>query len=161
VSTALVAALGLCVASAALEGLAAGHGVKQRLAELQLPRYSPPFVVWVAIGVLYYVICFGVSYRLLSAGIGLSLRGAAFALLLVLMAINILWNVVFFRRKDLHASYYGFWPYIVVAVALLLALRYSDPPTAWIFLPYVVYLSYAVWWGHRLWQLNASAPRAA
>lgn len=153
----LVAALGLCVVSAGLEGLAAGQGVKRRLAELQRPRYSPPFGVWVVIGVFYYVICFGVSYRLLSAGIGVSLRGAAFALLLVLMAINILWNVVFFRRKDLHASYYGFWPYIIVAVALLLALRYADALAAWIFLPYVVYLGYALWWGYRVWQLNTSA----
>jgi tryptophan-rich sensory protein len=161
VSTALIVALGLCVASAALEGFAAGQGVKQRLVELRQPRYSPPFAVWIAIGVLYYVICFGISYRLLSAGIGLSLRGAAFALLLVLMASNILWNVVFFRRKDLHASYYGLWPYIGVALTLCLALWYSDPAAAWIFLPYVIYLSYAVWWGHRLWKLNAPVRRAA
>ena len=135
--------------------------MKQRLSELRQPRYSPPFAVWIAIGVVYYVICFGISYRLLSAGIGLSLRGAAFTLLLVLMTINIVWNLVFFRRKDLHASYYGFWPYLGVAVTLLIALWYSDPAAAWIFVPYVIYLSYAIWWGHRLWQLNPSEPRAA
>lgn len=80
--------------------------MKQRFAELQLPQYSPPLAVWVGIGVLYYVICFAISYRLLDAGVGLSLRGGAFALLLVLMGINIFWNVVFFRRKDLRARTY-------------------------------------------------------
>lgn len=160
-STPLVVALGLCVASAALEGVAAGPGVKQRLAELRQPRYSPPFAVWIAIGMLYYVICFGVSYRLLSAGMRLGPRSVALALLLVLMTVNVLWNFVFFRRKDLHASYFGLWPYLGVALALLVTLWLSDPATAWIFLPYVVYLGYAVWWCHRLWTLNAPAPRTA
>jgi tryptophan-rich sensory protein len=135
--------------------------VKQRLAELRQPRYSPPFAVWIAIGMLYYVICFGVSYRLLSAGMRLGPRSVALALLLVLMTVNVLWNFVFFRRKDLHASYFGLWPYLGVALALLVTLWLSDPATAWIFLPYVVYLGYAVWWCHRLWTLNAPAPRTA
>ena len=161
VTNALVGALVICGASALLEGLAAGRGVKQRFAELQLPRYSPPLAVWIGIGVLYYVIYFAISYRLLSAGVGFSLRGGAFALLLVLMGINIFWNVLFFRRKDLHASYFGFWPYLLVALALLLALRTADTLAAWIFLPYVLYLGYAIWWGRRLWQLNRSVPRAA
>ena len=157
---ALVGALVICVASAMLEGLAAGRGVKQRLAELQLPRHSPTLAAWVGIGVLYYVICFAISYRLLRVGVGLSLSGLAFALLLVLMSINIYWNVVFFRRKDLQASYFGFWPYLLVALALLLTLTSVDMRAAWIFLPYVLYLGYAIWWGRRLWQLNGSVPRA-
>ena len=159
-TTALIGALIICIASALLEGLAAGSGVRQRFAELRLPRLSPPLPVWVGIGLLYYVICFAISYRLLGAGIGLSLRGGAFALLLVLMGINIFWNVVFFRRKDLYASYFSFWPYPLVALALLLVLWTSDTLAAWIFLPYFLYLGYAIWWGRRLWQLNGSMPRA-
>jgi tryptophan-rich sensory protein len=160
VTTALVGALVICGGSALLEGLAAGRGVKQRFAELQLPRYSPPLAVWAGIGVLYYVICFAISYRLLSAGVGFSFRGAAFALLLVLMGINIAWNMVFFCRKDLHSSYVAFWPYLLVALALMTALSSADTRAAWIFLPYVLYLGYATWWGRRLWQLNRSVPQA-
>jgi tryptophan-rich sensory protein len=126
---------------------------------LQLPRYSPPLATWVGIGLLYYVICFAISYRLLGAGVGFSLRGGA-SLLLLLMGINIFWNVIFFPRKDLHASYVGFWPYLFVALALLPALSFADTLAAWIFLPYVLYLGYAIWWGRRLWRLNGSVPRA-
>jgi tryptophan-rich sensory protein len=97
-TTALVAALVICGASALFEGLAAGRGVKQRFVELQLPRYSAPLATWIGIGALYYGICFAISYRLLSADVGFSLRGGAFALLLLLIGINIFWNVLFFRR---------------------------------------------------------------
>jgi tryptophan-rich sensory protein len=54
----------------------------------------------------------------------------------------------------LHASYVGFWPYLFVALALLPALSFADTLAAWIFLPYVLYLGYAIWWGRRLWRLN-------
>jgi tryptophan-rich sensory protein len=160
-STALIGALILCIISASLEGLAAGSGVRQRFAELRFPRFSPPLPVWIGVGLLYYVMCFAISYRLLDAGIGFSMRGGALALLLLLMGINIVWNVVFFRRKDLHASYFSFWPYLLVALALILALANSDALAAWIFLPYFLYLGYAVWWMRRLWQLNGSLPGAA
>ncbi len=156
--TALFGALAICGVSASLEGLAAGRGVARRFAELRLPRYSPPLPLWIVIGLLYYAICFYVSYRLLSGGVGWSPRGAAFALLLVLMSLNVIWNVVFFRRRNLRASYFGFWPYVVVAVALLVVLRYTDVQAAWVFLPYVIYLAYATWWGYRLWRLNEGPP---
>jgi hypothetical protein len=41
-----------CVAAAALEGLLAGDGVRQRLAELRMPPYWPPFPVWLVIGAI-------------------------------------------------------------------------------------------------------------
>ena len=153
---ALLEALAICIASAACEGLAAGSGVRQRFAELRMPPYSPPLGLWVVIGVLYYGVCFFVSYRLLSAGVGWSARGLALALLIVLMTLNVLWNIVFFRRKDLHASYMGFWPYLSVAAALLGVLSSLDSHAALVFLPYVIYLGYALWWSYRLWRLNGA-----
>jgi tryptophan-rich sensory protein len=159
--TALFGALAICVVSAGLEGLAAGRGVRQRFTELHLPRFSPPLPLWIVIGFLYYAVCFFISYRLLSGGLGWTPRGGAFALLLVLMTLNVVWNVVFFRRKNLRASYFGFWPYLIVAVALLVTLWYTDVRAAWAFVPYVIYSGYATWWGYRLWQLNNGRLGAA
>ena len=41
-----------------MEGAAAGADVKTRLQSLQMPRWSPPFPLWIVIGIAYYVICF-------------------------------------------------------------------------------------------------------
>ena len=43
-------ALIICIAAAGLEGALAGGGVRQRLAELRMPLYSPPFALWLVIG---------------------------------------------------------------------------------------------------------------
>ena len=48
----------VCLCAAALEGALPGAGVRRGFAELQLPTYSPPFALWIVIGVLYYALCF-------------------------------------------------------------------------------------------------------
>ncbi|MGH7521197.1 MAG: hypothetical protein ACREMI_07945 [Gemmatimonadales bacterium] len=41
------------------------RGIRERFAELRLPRFSPSLTVWFLIGGGYYIICFAVLYRLL------------------------------------------------------------------------------------------------
>ena len=104
ITQALVYSLAFCAAGAALEGLCAGGGIKQRLAELRLPRYAVPFWGWVIIGGLYYVIAFMILYRLFSLPPSLP-RNNAFALLGAIMFINALWNYFFFRTRNLFHAY--------------------------------------------------------
>jgi benzodiazapine receptor len=146
---AAVTALGICAGSAALEGLFAGQGVTQRMKELRLPPYSPPLAGWIGIALFYYVACFVVLYRLLAYG-----QLSALALIVALMIINAIWNYFFFRRKDVRVSFYLSLPYAVLATVLAAWLFRIDTTAAWTFLPYMMYLLYAGWWGYNLWRLN-------
>jgi tryptophan-rich sensory protein len=151
---ATLSALLICIAAAALEGALAGSGVRQRLAALRMPPYSPPFVVWLLIGLAYYVICFVVLRHLLASGPG-NFAGIALALLIVVLLANALWNVLFFRRRDLRASFIAFIPYAGVVVVLAFSLSRIYPFGAALFMCYCIYLLYATWWGYRLWLLNS------
>jgi len=64
--TSTILALLICTAAAALESALAGSSVRQRMAEFRMPAYSPPFAVWITIGVLYYAMCFIVLRELLN-----------------------------------------------------------------------------------------------
>ena len=90
-------ALLVCVVAAALEGALAGNGARQRFAELRMPAYSPPFLLWLVIGAAYYVICFIVLRHLLASGSFTPLLLIALALLIFVLLANALWSVVFFR----------------------------------------------------------------
>jgi len=144
----------ICALGAALEGLFAGRGIKQRLASLRLPSYAVPFRGWMVIGVLYYVTCFAVLCRLflLPSSPG---RSAAFALVGAIMFINALWNYFFFRTRNLFHAYLLGLPYGVIAISLfLLLLLRLDRMAAWCLLPYILYLFYASIWGYRIWKLS-------
>lgn len=148
-----IAALAACIAGAGLEGVLAGRGVRRRLAELRQPPYSPPFVVWMGIGLAYYVICFVLLSRLIGS-VTSPLRWWAVVLVLILMAGNAIWNLVFFRFRDIDAGVAVSAVYAALAVVLAIVLLWVDPVGAWVLLPYLVYLAYAAWWMLALRRLN-------
>jgi len=149
-----LSALLICIMAAALEGALAGSGVRQRLTALRMPRYSPPFTVWLLIGLVYYALCFIVLRQLLAAHSVTLASRVALALLLIVLLGNALWSVLFFRRRDLRASFIAFIPYSVVVAALVVSLSRIYPFGAALFMCYCIYLLYATWWGYRLWLLN-------
>ncbi|HEY2711196.1 MAG TPA: tryptophan-rich sensory protein [Chthoniobacterales bacterium] len=146
-------ALIICIATGVLEGVLAGGGVRQRLAELRMPPYSPPFALWLVIGAAYYAICFTVLRYLLRSTSSPSIT-ATLCLLTVILLANALWSVFFFRWRDLRLSFLAFVPYALVVVALVILLVPTYPFGAALFLCYGCYLIYATWWGYRLWRLN-------
>lgn len=149
-----VLALLVCAAAAALEGALAGRGVRARFAELRQPPFSPPLSLWFAIGAAYYIICFVILWRLFASGLTSPTHRAGLVLLLALMVANAAWGFLFFRRRDLRASFFAFLPYGLLALALELVLIGGDRTSALVLLPYLAYLSYGIWWSYRVWLLN-------
>jgi tryptophan-rich sensory protein len=143
----------ICVTAAILEGTLAGKGARQRLAQLRMPPYSPPFALWLVIGAAYYAICFTVLRYLLGT-VSSPTVIASLCLLSVVLLANALWSVFFFRWRDLRVSFLAFIPYALVIVALVTLLVPTYPFGAALFLCYGCYLVYATWWGYRLWRLN-------
>lgn len=139
---------------AAIEGVCAGTGVKSFFATLRIPRYSAPLPVWYAIGGLYYVTFGFVLYRLLTLPSMNSLAQGALALVVLMMLANGLWNLVFFRMRNLHLAFVTGSAAPIPDGLLFLCLLRLDSVAALAFVPYLVYRAYAVWWGYALWAAN-------
>ena len=152
--SAILISLGICAISAMLEGLCAGEGVKAFIANLRIPSYAPPFWVWVIIGVLYYVICFFIIYRVLRHDGDSVMKAVSLTLLLAMMSVNAIWNYVFFRAQNLFLNFFAFIPYPLLAIALFVCLLQFEPLAAWILLPYLAYLNYAAFICYKYWKLN-------
>jgi tryptophan-rich sensory protein len=147
-------ALAACAVAAVSEGLVAGSEVGARFSELDLPSFSPPLWAWAIIGVLYYVLFFFLLNSLLGSLPTPSLTKGALLLVTILLAANVTWNWLFFREKELWLSTVFFAPYAAVALALAVVIfRLRSPLFSW-YLLYLVYLTYAAWWGINLWRLN-------
>ncbi|MBC8030452.1 MAG: tryptophan-rich sensory protein [Pyrinomonadaceae bacterium] len=155
VTLAIFSSLGVCIVGAILEGLAAGNNIKPFFAKLRFPAYSAPLWAWYIIGALYYAICFVILYRLFRYNGDTPLLNAAFALILIVMATNALWNYIFFRAQNLFGAFLLGFPYALVAIALFVCLRQFDKVAAWAFVPYLIYLTYAAWWSYGLLKLNS------
>jgi len=149
-------ALSICILAAVLEGLLSGTQVKQRFSQLRLPRPGLPLWAWSIIGIAYYLLFFALLTWLLGSFPTPGWSPVALGLVALLLAANATWNWVFFRKRDLGLSLALFVPYVLAALALGLVLfRLHSPLFAW-YLFYILYLSYATWWGHGVWRLNRS-----
>jgi len=153
----IVTALAVCIVGALLEGLCAGSGVKKYLGELKWPSLSPPLWAWYTIGVVYYVVVFVCAYRVLQYPATEPFRNAAVTLLVVVVVLNAVWNVLFFRAKNLKATFVFSLIYSIVVIACWYCLFQFDTLAASVFGLYAVYLVYANVWGYRVWRLNSSA----
>jgi translocator protein len=154
---AAVSAAIVCLVAAAAEGLFAGPGVRNRLASLRRPPLSPPFIVWVVIGLGYYVIAATLLYRLFRSGLPSAAHVLALSCLCLLMLVNAVWNYFFFRRADLRASMILNIPYGLIAITLAIALVRVGDGIVWVFVPYLVYLVYGLYYGYATWRLNDGA----
>ena len=144
----------ICFAAAILEGALAGRGARQRLAQLQMPRYSPPFTLWLIVGFLFYAMCFLILRHVLSIGLVSASQVLALMLMIVLLLANALWSVLFFRWRDLRVSFIAFVPYAVLVAVLVILLTRTYPLGAILLSFYCIYLIYATRWGYHLWRLN-------
>ena len=144
----------ICVAAATLEGALAGKGARQRLAHLRMPPYSPPFALWLVIGFLFYAMCFVILRHVLSIGLVSRPQIFAFVLTVVLLLANAFWSVLFFRWRDLRASFIAFVPYAVLVAVLSILLVRTYPLGAILLSCYCIYLIYATRWGYHVWRLN-------
>ena len=156
VSSAILISLGVCLLAATLEGVCAGKNVKTYFASLRWPSYSAPLWVWYIIGGVYYLIFFFIIYRILRLNTDSALKPAVLGLILFMMVVNGLWNYVFFRARNLFASFISGSLAPILDLALFICLIKLDKIAAWSLIPYLLYRVYAVWWGYGLWKHNRS-----
>ena len=113
--------------------------------------YSPPFALWLVIGFLFYAMCFVNLRHVLSTGLVSSSQVFALVLTVMLLLANAFWSVLFFRWRDLRASFIAFVPYALLVAALVILLARTDPLGAILLSFYCIYLIYATRWGYHLW----------
>jgi tryptophan-rich sensory protein len=131
-----------------------GTGVKSRLAQLRLPKGAPPLWAWAIIGGAYYVFFFFLLRSILARPSTPFWTSVTLILTAALLIANATWNWVFFRKKDLRLSFVCFVPYLLLALTLAGVLRHIRNPLSGWYSLYPGYLSYATWWGYRIWRLN-------
>jgi len=107
----------------------------------------------------YYVVCFTLLYRLLRMERPLTAHAVALGCVGSLLFVNALWNYFFFRRRDLRGSLILNIPYVMIALTLAITLIGLGDGSIWVFVPYLMYLVFAVYYGYAVWRLNPDTPK--
>lgn len=129
-------------AAGAIGSIATIPNIPTWYAALEKPFFNPPNWIFGPVWTLLYILM-GVSLYLVWTAHNKQSKKRAFALFGAQLALNTLWSLVFF---GLH------WPWLAVVVILALWItivmtmqtfrRYSQT-SFWIFMPYIVWVSFA------------------
>jgi tryptophan-rich sensory protein len=133
-----------------LEGLCAGHDPLRKLRQLQQPRWSPPSLVWILVGIFWYAVCFAVLVRLLPT---YREHSGSVWLLIVVMTANAGANIPQFRLRRLDIAFFYLFPYWGILGAFIWSIRH-DRVALLLFGIYSAYQGYAAAWEWALWQMN-------
>lgn len=149
----LLLSIGICVAFALIGGLLTGNSLENWFTEIKHPWFSLPLTGWYVVGGLYYIMTIVILYQLLIAKNGLE-RKITVWLTIAMIAGNEFWNYLFFGLESTFAGFIGLIPFTLLVVILFVKLWKFQQRTAWILLPYVIWLGYDLVWTYSLWILN-------
>jgi len=136
-----------------LSGWLTREGVELYQATAQQPALAPPGIVFPIVWtVLYALMGIGAARVDLSPDSKSRTRGLFF--FLIQLAFNFFWSLIFFRAQN-----YGFALIWLIALWLLilmmiLSFRKVDKLAAWLQLPYLLWVTFAVYLNYSAWMLN-------
>ena len=119
---------------------------------LQPPLSPPSFLFPIVWSILYALLGIGATRIYLSPPS--KDRSLSLNLYAVQLIINFFWSLIFFN-----AQAYGFallWLLLLWALVLwmVLTFRKVDPLSAWLQIPYVLWLTFAIYLNYGVWTLN-------
>ena len=148
--------LAICFGAAALGGKFTASSVNTWYPTLQKPAWNPPGwvfgPVWTVLYILMAVAAWLVWRRLESAG-----ARVALVLFVAQLVLNALWSYCFFGLRNPKA---GFIEIVLLWVAIAgttVAFARVSAVAGGLFLPYLLWVSFAVALNFTLWQLNPNS----
>ena len=150
----LLAAIALPVLFAAFGAVLVGGSGLDWYAGLDKPRFLVPLRVFYLVGFLYYALFAVVLYRVLARIDDPRGRARSFGLTASVLLLNELWNYGFFGLRSTLAGFLGIAVFLAPLTALLLALCRYERLSAWLLVPYYLWVLYDLAWSYELWRLN-------
>ena len=153
----LLAAVALPMLFAVLGTALVGGSGLDWYAGLDKPRFLVPLPVFYLVGSLYYALAAVVLYRVLTRIDDPRGRALSFGLTFGVLLLNELWNYGFFGLRSTLAGFLGIVVFMAPLTALVVALRTYERLSAWLLVPYYLWVLYDLAWTYELWRLNGAA----
>jgi tryptophan-rich sensory protein len=153
----LLAAIALPVLFAAFGTALVGGSGLDWYAGLDKPRFLVPLRAFYLVGSFYYALAAVVLYRILVRVDDPRGRALSFGLTVGVLLLNELWNYGFFGLRSTLAGFLGIVVFLVPLTALVVALRTYERTSAWLLVPYYLWVLYDLAWTYELWRLNGAA----
>lgn len=117
------------------------------------PPLNPPPVVFPIVWTILYALM-GIGAARVSLTPESRDRSRGLNLFVIQLAMNFLWSILFFNFRA-YGLAFGLMIALWVAIAaMILAFRETEPPAAWLQVPYLIWVTFAAFLNAWVWMLN-------
>ena len=145
--------IALAEAVGAFSGWLTRKSVKIYNAAVKQPPLSPPSIVFPIVwGILFILMGMGAARIYLSPAS--KARSRSLLLFLVQLAFNFFWSIIFFNLQAFGFAFLWLIALWILILLMILSFREVDQPAAWLQIPYLLWVSFAVYLNFGVWLLN-------
>jgi len=150
---ALAIAVTVCFGAAALGSWPTVRGLREWYPSLRKPSWNPPNRVFGPVWTALYLAMAVAAWLVWRSGADVTVALGLFALQL---ALNVAWSVVFFGQRNASGAFVvivGLW---LAIAATLIAFGSIDPVAGALFVPYLVWVTFASFLNRAVARLNTA-----
>ncbi len=143
----------LAEAVGALSGWLTREGTKIYESSVTQPPLSPPGIVFPIVwGILFALMGIGAARIYLEPPS--AARKRSLWIFAVQLTFNFFWSIIFFNLQAFGFALIWLVLLWLLILAMILAFREVDPLAAWLQLPYLLWVSFALYLNFAVWRLN-------
>jgi len=150
----LVGWIVLCEAAGIVGSLFTVSSIPTWYQTLQKPIFNPPNWIFGPVWVTLYFLMGIAAYRVFSLGLKKPGVKRALGLFLTNLALNAVWSPVFFGAQQIALGFIIIAAIWLTLVVVIFRYQELDKPSAYLLLPYLVWVSFATVLNYHLWILN-------
>lgn len=143
----------LSFSAAAIGAIATSSGVHTWYPSIAKPSWTPPNWLFAPVWALLYIAMAIAGWRVWRQGSPIEARHT-FRLFGAQLALNALWSILFFALHDIGWALIDVLVLWFVLVRLLARFLAADRIAAWLWTPYVLWVTFATLLNAAVWELN-------
>lgn len=137
----------------ALSGWLTRAGMESYKAEITKPVLSPPSIVFPIVWVILYALM-GIGAARIRLSRPSREQKRSLRLFLAQLAFNFFWSILFFNLRYFGLAFFWLAALWILILWMILSFRKTDPLSAWLQVPYLLWVAFAGYLNLGVWMLN-------
>lgn len=148
----------LAIAIPLMVGFTSGYftitGVGSWYQTIQRPSWNPPNWIFGPVWTTLYILMGIALFLVWKADVSVKVKNYAILLFAIQLTLNFFWSFIFFNQQQpgwAFAEIVALWIFILLTI---FAFAKINNTAAWLFVPYISWVSFAAILNYTIWQLN-------
>lgn len=142
----------VCLGAAGLGSLLTTAALRPWYADLRKPSWTPPNWLF---GLVWTILFLAMAIAAWLVWRKVGLTAAPMQLFLLQLLLNVAWSALFFGLRSPGLAFAEIVMLWVAILATSIEFWRAVPAAGWLFLPYLIWVSYATALNFSIWRLNA------